>query len=70
MFFNADIVKKMLQNKIKIENMRTYLFTYSSIYDSISLDTLTEMFELDIAEVQTIVNKLIINDEIMVSLLL
>ena len=59
----------MLMDKIKIESLRTYLFTYSSVYDSISLDTLTEMYEMKLSVVQTAVNKLIIQDEIMVCIL-
>merc|ERR1719412_2163461 len=43
----------MLGRKIQEESLRTYLFTFSAVYDSMSLETLSEM---------------IINEEVMASL--
>ncbi len=37
LFNEADKVRKMLTRKIQEEALRTYLFTYSKVYDSISL---------------------------------
>ena len=37
LFYDADSVRKMLSGKIQEESMRTYLFTYSNVYDSISI---------------------------------
>ena len=37
LFYDADSVRKMLTRKIQEESMRTYLFTYSNVYDSISI---------------------------------
>jgi hypothetical protein len=37
LFYDADSVRKMLTGKIKEESLRTYLFTYSNVYDSISI---------------------------------
>ena len=37
LFFDADNVRKMISKKIQEESMRTYLFTYSNVYDSISI---------------------------------
>ena len=37
LFYDADSVRKMLVEKIQEESLRTYLFTYSNVYDSISL---------------------------------
>ena len=37
LFYDADNVRKMLSRKIQEESMRTYLFTYSNVYDSISI---------------------------------
>ena len=54
--------------KIQEESLRTYLFTYSSVYDTLSLVTLAEMFELDVYKVHSIISKMIINEELMVSL--
>ena len=37
LFYEADKVREMLVKKIQEETMRTYLFTYSKVYDSISV---------------------------------
>ena len=54
-------------NKVQEESLRTYLFTYSSIYDSLSMEILAEMFELPKSTIHSIVSKMIINEELMVS---
>ncbi|XP_067881210.1 eukaryotic translation initiation factor 3 subunit C, partial [Heterodontus francisci] len=54
--------------KIEEESLRTYLFTYSSVYDSISMHTLADMFQLEIQNVHSIISKMIINEELMASL--
>lgn len=61
-------VRKMLTDKIKEESLRTYLFTYATVYDAISMSTLAAMFELDIKQVYGIISKMIINEELMASL--
>jgi translation initiation factor 3 subunit C len=37
LFHEADKVREMLTRKIQEETLRTYLFTYSKVYDSISV---------------------------------
>ena len=37
LFYDADSVRAMLTKKIQEESLRTYLFTYSNTYDSISI---------------------------------
>ena len=59
-------VRKMLTDKIKEESLRTYLFTYATVYDAISMATLAAMFELDVKQVYGIISKMIINEELMV----
>lgn len=56
----------MLKRLIKEESLRTYLFTYSNVYGSISMQTLAEMFELNKPVVHSIISKMIINEELMV----
>ncbi|XP_071448070.1 eukaryotic translation initiation factor 3 subunit C [Hetaerina americana] len=68
LFYQADRVREMLSRLIQEEALRTYLFTYSHVYDSISMPTLAEMFELDQSVVHSIISKMIINEELMASL--
>ena len=68
LFHEADHVREMLEKKIQEESLRTYLFTYSHVYDSISLIQLSEMFELQYGTVHAIISKMIMNEEIMASL--
>lgn len=68
LFYDADSVRTMLVQKIQEESLRTYLFTYSNVYDSISLPNLGDMFELEVNRVHAIVSKMIINEELMASL--
>ncbi|GCB62183.1 hypothetical protein scyTo_0007178 [Scyliorhinus torazame] len=58
----------MLVRKIKEESLRSYLCTYSSFYESISMHTLADMFQLEIHNVHSIISKMIINKELMASL--
>merc|ERR1719383_995976 len=68
LFYDADSVRSMLSRKIQEESMRTYLFTYSNVYDSISIPMLADMFELEVNAVHALVSKMIINEELMASL--
>lgn len=68
LFHQADTVRAMIGQKIKEESLRTYLFTYSSVYDSLSIETLADMFELQRSVVHSIVSKMIIGEELMASL--
>lgn len=68
LFYQPDRVRTMLVRKIQEESLRTYLFTHSSVYDSISMDTLAEMFQLEKAAVHSIISKMVMNEELMASL--
>ena len=64
----SDNVKQMLVEKVKEETLRSYLFRYSSVYESMSIESLADMFELARSHVYSIISKMIINEELMASL--
>ncbi|CAH0388781.1 unnamed protein product [Bemisia tabaci] len=68
LFYENDKVRDMLARLIKEESLRTYLFTYSHVYSTISMPTLADMFELGHSTVHSIISKMIINEELMASL--
>ncbi|XP_062510003.1 eukaryotic translation initiation factor 3 subunit C-like isoform X2 [Corticium candelabrum] len=67
LFLNPEKTKEMLTRKIQEESLRTYIFTYSSVYDSLSLSTLSEMFELPPPVVHRILSKMMISEELQAS---
>jgi len=68
LFHETDKVRNMIMQKIKEESLRTYLFTYSHVYDTLCLQTLADMFNLERDVVHSIISKMIINEELMASL--
>ena len=60
----SERIKAMLGRKIQEEGVRTYLFTYSTFYDTLSISSLAEMFDLSPAEIRRLVTMMISNDEI------
>lgn len=61
-------VKEMLGKKVQAEGLRTYLFTYSSFYASLSLQHLSTTFALSIPTITSIISRMIYNDELQASL--
>jgi len=68
LFSNAPKVKLMLEQKIKEECLRCYLFTFSSVHECLSLSRLAEHFELPKSMVYSIISKMIINQQLAGSL--
>lgn len=65
---NPDSMKSMLSAQIQEEGLRTYLFTYAPFYDTLSVSTLSSMFELSNRKVAAIVSKMISHEELAAAL--
>ncbi|PHH80398.1 hypothetical protein CDD82_1764 [Ophiocordyceps australis] len=65
---NCEEIKTMLSKQIQEEGLRTYLFTYAPFYDTLALETLGSMFELDLTKVAAVVSKMISHEELAASL--
>ncbi|KAL4725553.1 Translation initiation factor 3 subunit c [Fusarium chlamydosporum] len=65
---SAEEIKTMLSKQIQEEGLRTYLFTYAPFYDTLSIETLSSMFELDSAKVAAVISKMISHEELAASL--
>lgn len=61
---NPEQAKTMLRRKIQEEGLRTHLFSFSSYYDSFSLEELSTIFELPKNTVHSLISKMIINEEL------
>ncbi|KAI0029213.1 eukaryotic translation initiation factor 3 subunit 8 [Vararia minispora EC-137] len=64
----AASVKDMLAKRIQEEGLRTYLFTFSPHYRSLSLSLLSSTFSLPPRSVSSIVSRMIWNEELSASL--
>ena len=65
---DKDKIKAMLSEQIQEEGLRTYLFTYAPYYDTLSISTLSGMFELDDKKIAAIVSKMISHEELAAAL--
>ncbi|OZJ02772.1 hypothetical protein BZG36_03483 [Bifiguratus adelaidae] len=63
-----DKIKEMLAKKIQEEGLRTYIFTYASYYSTLGFQQLSDMFDLPINQVSSIISKMIWNEEVAASL--
>ena len=65
---NTEEIKTMLAKQVQEEGLRTYLFTYAPFYDTLSVGTLSEMFELSAEKVAAVVMKMMSHEELSASL--
>lgn len=65
---NTEEIKAMLAKQIQEEGLRTYLFTYAPFYDTLSVATLSEMFELEASKVAALVMRMMSHEELEASL--
>lgn len=64
----ADSIKAMLAKQIQEEGVRTFLFTYAPFYDTLALETLSGMFELESDKISAIISKMISHEELAAAL--
>ncbi|PWY99827.1 eukaryotic translation initiation factor 3 subunit C [Testicularia cyperi] len=64
----SEEVKTMLAKRIEEVGLRTYLFSYSAYYESVSLEHLAATFDVAERVVKSMVSKMIYNDELAASL--
>lgn len=61
--YNADELKRVLEQRVKEECLRAFILVNANHYDSISLDTLVSMFSLSSKRIHSIISKMIVNEE-------
>jgi len=59
----SESVKEMLKKKVKVAGLKAYVFKYSRYYETISVESLSKMFDLPKTSVHSIINKMIIAEE-------
>ncbi|KAJ5632353.1 Eukaryotic translation initiation factor 3 subunit C [Penicillium lividum] len=57
-------IKEMLSQQTQEEGLRTYLFTYAPFYDSLSVSSLVDMFELSTKKIIAIISRMISHEEL------
>ncbi|KAJ5201794.1 Eukaryotic translation initiation factor 3 subunit C [Penicillium cinerascens] len=57
-------IKEMLSAQTQEEGLRTYLFTYAPFYDSLSISSLADMFELPAKKIAAIISRMISHEEL------
>ncbi|GMM32764.1 translation initiation factor eIF3 core subunit C [Saccharomycopsis crataegensis] len=68
LFVNGDAIKKMIEEKLQIEGLRTYLFQFRNYYTKLSIGKLAEIFELKESKVSAVLSKMIFKEEILAAL--
>ncbi|KAJ2782298.1 Translation initiation factor 3 subunit c [Coemansia interrupta] len=65
---DCEEIKEMLASKIQIEALRTYLFTYSTQFESIGLEDLSVMFGMSKSKVYSLLTRMVYRSELQASL--
>ncbi|KAJ1999439.1 Translation initiation factor 3 subunit c, partial [Coemansia thaxteri] len=65
---DADEITAMLTSRIQVEALRTYLFTYATQFESVSLDGLAAMFGLPKPKVYALLARMVYHSEVQASL--
>ncbi|GFE53433.1 eukaryotic translation initiation factor 3 subunit [Babesia ovis] len=61
---DKEEVLAILRERVKVEAFNTYIFKYVPVYDSFSVDQLSQMFDLDTNVIHSLLSKMIISGEI------
>lgn len=64
LFADHDSLLQMLKHQLQVEGLRTYIFTYKTIFTKLSVSKLAEMFQLEVASVTDIVEKMVSSGDI------
>lgn len=59
LFPDNDDLLDMLKKQLKVEGLRTYIFTYKSVFSKLSIEKLSKVFEIESADVISILKKMI-----------
>ncbi|KAJ2079178.1 Translation initiation factor 3 subunit c [Coemansia sp. RSA 988] len=65
---DCEEIKDMLANKIQVEALRTYLFTYSTQFEAVGLEDLSAMFGLPRNRVYALLARMVYQGELQASL--
>ena len=60
----CEKIRNMITKKIKEESLRCFLYSLHQVYDSISVATLMQQFDLSKGDVMRMLNRLFVNDEL------
>lgn len=64
LFPDTEELLTMMKNQLQIEGLRTYIFTYKSVFTKLSIDKLLKIFELSNEEIVNILNKMVESGDI------
>lgn len=64
LFENKESIISMLETHVKVESLRTYVFSYLKHYQSLGLEFLSQLFELDFSMVHATLSRMISFDRL------